>query len=155
MAGLAARDSAVRALVRSPANGRSTALAGDLWRLAALRRTVRAGHLHTDATVEEGGRRLVLTSRPGPAPAARRRLTPDVAAALENGTLAELIWDHGAVGEAIPLLGDGLLPASVGHRGVAGAHAFSALVELARREPRAVLDALDPLLSDGGEPRPA
>jgi hypothetical protein len=158
MAGLAARDPAVRTLAvssRASANGGRSALAADLWRLAALRRAVRAGLVHTVASVEEGGRRVVLASLPGPAPTERRPLTEEVRAAIESGALTELIWDHSAVGDVIPLLAEGLLVTRVGERGTSGAHDFCALVELGRRHPQGVLEALGPLLAGETGTQPA
>jgi hypothetical protein len=57
------RDVALRRLGRLAGASELAVLAGDLWRLTALRRGVRLGQFATVATLEEGGRRLVLTTR--------------------------------------------------------------------------------------------
>jgi hypothetical protein len=153
MATLVARDRPVRGLAwaaPSVVRVRPGGLARDLWRLAALRRAVAAGLVHTVARVELEGRRIVLTSRPGPKPEGGSSFIAQASDALERGRLEQLIWDHG-VTEAIPLLGEGLLLTRIGHHGVGGAHGFSALVEVARRNPRAVRDALGPLLVDASD----
>ncbi len=144
MAGLVAHDAPVRAL--ASIDGGIGSLARDLWRLAALRRAVRTGLVHSTATLEDRGRRLVLTSRPGRAAGGGTSIAADVRAALESGSLAELIWNHSPVGEGIPLLGAGLVLSHVGDHGVPGAYAFGPLVDLARRRPDAALAALGPLL---------
>jgi hypothetical protein len=145
MTALAIRDPEVRRL--APFAGRSrvgaAALAQDLWRLAALRRGVRAGLFSASATLENSSRRLVITTDAGPP---HEGGADGLAEALASGTVEELIWNHSRVGTQVPLIGAALVPSRVGSERVAGAHSFRALVELARSAPEQTISALKPLL---------
>jgi hypothetical protein len=143
---LRARDPAVRELGR--AAPRSHSLDEDLWRLAALRRAVARGLFHVAPSMEDGGRRLVLTSRPRGEPRGALLALDDVRRVLEGHRLRQLVWDHGAVGDAVPLLGSGFVPTLVGDDGVPGAYAFGPLIEQAHARPSAALTALAPFLAE-------
>jgi hypothetical protein len=99
--------------------------------------------------------RLTLGSRPAGADAA---LTPpdgrlvfaQVARALRDGFLREVVWNHAAVAEYvwIPLVAGRKYGVHVGYHGLNGVHSFRALVPLGERLPEAVLAALAPLLTE-------
>ena len=151
MTSLVVRDPAVRRLARlayrdAAPRGR-TALAGDLWRLAALRRGVRLGLFGVDASLEHDGQRLVLTSTAGARSDGAAPSEGAVRAGLETRTLRELVWDHSAFGPLVPLVAGSVLPTAVGEHGVPGGHSFEALLAVGRRRPRAVAEALAPLLA--------
>jgi hypothetical protein len=146
---LIARDPDVR---RFAVGHPSAALFRDLWRIAALRRAVRKGVFAVESQLEERGCRLVLTSRPL-APAGTATVSVGaVRSAIERGTLAELVWNHSLVGEAVALVGERLVPTIVGDHGVRGAYAFGPLVGLAGDRPDLGLAVLAPFL--GGDPSP-
>lgn len=129
-----ARDRAVRRLA---IDGRfDRGLAGDLWRLAALRRSAER-NFHLNASLEDG-RRLVLTSTLTP-PA------PNEIAEIRAGDVDEIVWNHSPVGLNIGLLRNGALDVPVGRR-VPGSYRFDALVRLSRHSPGHVDAALDPLV---------
>lgn len=157
MATLVIRDESVRRLAGAARDG-NVGLVRDLWRLAALRRAVAVGLLHSEPSLEDDGRRLVLTSRPGPTAGRTRSIADEVASALRAGSLRELIWNHSTIGEGIPLIGAGLVLSHVGDHGVAGAYSFARVMEVARHEPERVVAALAPLLlatAAGGGEQPA
>jgi hypothetical protein len=139
------RDGPVRRLALADRNAR---LFEDLWRLAVLRRTARErGQFHVHALLEADSRRLFLESSPGPASTdGRVSLAPEVSAALSSASLQEIVWSHAGVGQTVPLLDNGFLPVHVGDRGLPGAYGFDELVNLSRRAPERVLEALEPLL---------
>ena len=142
MAALILRDPDVRRLAVDAARTGHAGAARDLWRLATLRRGVRAGLFSAEASLE--GRRVVISTAPGKG--AARASHDGVAEALAAGTVDELIWNHTRVGELVPLVGASLVLTEVGEHGVAGAHSFDALLELARSSPGHTLAALEPLL---------
>jgi hypothetical protein len=133
-------------------------LADDLWRLAALRRMVlRGDDVHVVPTLELDGRRLLFVLRPGRMKGTNSgaQMRPSVAAAAAGGMLDEIIWDHTAVSEHVPLLGAHALHAPVGRHGIAGAHRFRAIEKLSTLLPNLVMDAFDPLLPQEPSVRPA
>jgi hypothetical protein len=132
-------------------------LADDLWRLAALRRMVLRGDLHVVPTLELDGRRLLFVVRPGRTKGANSdaQIRSSVATAAAGGVLDEIVWDHTAVSEHVPLLGAHALHAPVGHHGIAGAHRFRAIEDLSKPLPNLVLDAFDPLLAQEPSVRPS
>lgn len=142
---LVLRDGAVRRLAFT---ARDSRLTGDLWRLAALRRTARRwGPFHVRAALESEGRRLIFESIPGPpGPNGSETLAPAVRTALSSGSLDEILWNHSTIGPTMPLIANGLLAVPVGYRGVPGAYGFDELVEFSRRAPEPVMEALEPLL---------
>jgi hypothetical protein len=92
-------------------------------------------------------RRLLLvgTVEPEQDVVERARLQERVAAAIRAGRLEEIVWDNSAV---TPRLVFPTLPPStlaIGYHVIDGAHRFSALTELARRDPDAMIQALEPL----------
>ena len=142
MTALTIRDPTVRRLAWHGARGDGdrAALAHDLWRLAALRRGVRAGLFSAAATLEESGRRLVITTSAEPM---ERGDADGFAEALSSGSVEELIWNHTHVGAHVPLIGTALVQSPVGAN---GSHSFSALLKLVRSAPDDALAALEPLL---------
>src|SRR5207247_6503320 len=88
---------------------RDSELAGDLRRLAALRRGVERGALDVRPSLEDDGSRLFLESRPGIGEKPEEHLL-----AVPSAPIREMVCNHHtAVGETIPLLGHGLPPAQV------------------------------------------
>jgi hypothetical protein len=143
-AALVARDPSVRRLA---AAGRQTtdrgALAGDLWRLAILRRAAGNGGWFTvGASLEDDGRRLLFSSQtPNDPPRSDTIDLTRVGSAVE-----EIVWDHSALGETVALVGGRVVATPVGHHGIPGAHSFRALVELSRSAPQLLAEALEPLV---------
>jgi hypothetical protein len=119
--------------------------AGDLWRLAALRRE----GAQVTASLERAGRLLVLTSKHK----GERGYAADIREAVRRGSLEAIVWDHTDAGATVPLLRGGRLQLRLGRDGVEGAYSFIALPRLARIAPELVLAALDPVL--GKEAAPA
>jgi hypothetical protein len=101
---------------------------------------VRAGLFHVVPSLEEAGRRLVLTARPG-----------EGASDPVSELPAEVIWDHTLVSDTVPLVGRAGLRTVVGSRGAGGAHAFAALAALSRRRRAVGLAALAPPSRDAAE----
>jgi hypothetical protein len=96
-------------------------------------------------------RRLTLIGTATPS----RNAPPDglysrVAAALREHRLEELVWDNSAVTEALKFMSIPIPSLEIGYHVIAGAHSFTALLELARRDPECVVPALGPLF----RPRP-
>jgi hypothetical protein len=121
-------------------------LLSDLWRIAALRRSWAEGAgFHVESVVDPP-RHMLLSARAS----LSSRAPGDGLAALAGGELAEIVWDHSRVGENVPLFGGSFLSVPLGHHGVIGAHSFSALVELSRRSPQALLDVFGPFLTRRG-----
>jgi hypothetical protein len=146
------------ALIVRDATLRRLALAGlssprglgrDLWRLTALRNGVRRGAFHVRPELDGDGV-LLFSSRPGPPPEGRLAGT---ATALADGSVDEIVWNHSRLAVAAGLGGGALLAIPVGHHGVDGAYSFATLAALAKRKPKPVLAALEPLLREPvGEP---
>jgi hypothetical protein len=155
----------IDALARSPhaESGRAgDRLLHDLVRLAAAA----AAHLRElryfgppfDVRLEFDPRlhTLTLVSTPGPessqSASQRAQLRDPVASAARAGNL-ELTWDHRAVGSSLvfptPVVWTAAL--EIGYHLVYGAHRFTALEELTRRDPERMIDALEPLF----RPRPS
>jgi len=149
----------VAALADAEAEPRRERLRHDLVRLAAAE----AAHLRElrylgspfDVRLELAGdeRRLTLVGSRTPAPdaAERAELRDRVAAAIRAGRLEEVVWDNSAVEGYLAFPSFPIASLEVGYHVKGGAHRFSALSELARRDPDAVIAALAPLF----EPRPA
>jgi hypothetical protein len=147
MTGLTIADRDVRRLALRAARARrgGPEVARDLWRLAALRRGVRAGLFAASASLEDSGRRLVISTQPDTA-AAGEADANGLIDALSAGGVEELIWNHTRVGELVPLVGTNLVATEVGAHGIAGAHSFAALLDLLRTAPDEAIAALAPLL---------
>lgn len=144
--------------VQALAKGADDRLLRDLVRLAAAS----AAHLRElsyfgppfDVRLELGAeeRRLTLvgTTERAQDAAERTELRDRVAATIRDGRLEEIVWDNSAV-ECYLLFPS--LPVSsldIGYHVINGAHRFTALAELAQRDPDAALAALEPLF----RPRP-
>jgi hypothetical protein len=151
---VAASDQHLRRLARAGL-GRKR-LTQDLRRLAMMRRGVARSGFHVVAEIVPEERLLLLSSRPGPAPAGQRDVSEAVAAAFEADAVERIVWNHSRVSVSAGVAGGSLMLSAVGHHGVDGAYAFQALPTLARPRPDLVLGALEPLLREPApEPTPA
>jgi hypothetical protein len=151
---LVARDAPLRRLALigfSDPGARAAGLAADLRRLTALRYGVRRGSFHVEAELDPDEGLLFLSSRPGASEPGE--LAAAVASALESGAVESVVWNHSRVGVAAGIAGGTLLAVPVGKHGVDGAYGFRALPALARSRPKAVLDALEPLLHGHAQER--
>jgi hypothetical protein len=140
---LIVRDSTLRKLALAGLS-EPRGLGRDLWRLIALRYGVRRGTFHVRPELDEEGV-LLLSSRPGPPP---EGLVGSSAAALVDGAVCEIVWNHSRLAVSAGLAGGSLLAIPVGHHGVDGAYSFETLTALAKRKPRPVVAALEPLLRE-------
>lgn len=123
----------------------------DLVRLAAAA----AAHLRElhylgppfDVRVElsDGDRRLMLIGTPEPVQEDRGALHERVAAAIRERELEEVVWDNNAVRESLKFPSISIPSLDIGYHVVGGAHRFTALMELADRDPDGVIAALGPL----------
>ena len=68
-----------------------------------------------------------------------------VAAAIREKNLEEIVWDNSAVSESLKLVSTPISSLAVGYHVIGGAHSFTALMEVARRDPERVVTALEPL----------
>jgi hypothetical protein len=97
----------------------------------------------------EETRLTLVGTQAAPQDAAERgRLRSRVAAAIRQGRLQEILWDNSAVEGYLTFP---TVPASsltIGYHVVNGAHRFTALSELARQDPDAVISALEPLFRE-------
>lgn len=93
----------------------------------------------------DGDRRLTLVGVPEPAQGDRDELRDRVAAAIREGRLEEIVWDNSAVRESFKFLAIPIPSLEIGYHIVGGAHRFTTLMELARRDPDGVVSALGPL----------
>jgi hypothetical protein len=143
---VSSRDAAVRRLAGLA--GKTQALREDLWRLAALRRGVRHGHFSAIATLEDDGRRLLVTTK-APKCAGDGVPASELREALDSGRIKEIVWNHSFVSTVVPLVGSGLVPGAVGTHGIPGAYRFSSLEGLGRRFPEETFAALGPFLERG------
>lgn len=132
----------------------------DLFRLAVLT-SVQRGDLELrepfriHARFDAPKRRLTLTSRP-PDEDGRPPAT-DVLEAIRKDGITEIVWNHAAVGQFVPLPIPGLrrrVAFDVGRYDAYGVYRFEALADLARSRPELVIGALEPLLTTPAiEPR--
>jgi hypothetical protein len=141
-----AADGDLRRVAR--AGLRIKSLGPDLQRLTMLRRGVARSTFHVVAEVVPEEQLLLLSSRPGPAPAQALDARETVSSALAADELKRIVWNHTAVSVAASAGGGSLFALAVGHDGVDGVYAFRALPALARVQPDVVLDALEPMLRD-------
>jgi hypothetical protein len=130
---------AARAAVASTI-ARRAGVAGDLWRLTALRYGTRRGTFHVEAELDAGV--LFLSSRPGRGIEAQQQTQPRP----EIEALSEIVWNHSRVGVAAGLAGGTLLAIPIGNHGVEGAHSFRSLAALSTEQPEVVLEALEPFV---------
>jgi hypothetical protein len=142
----------------------------DLVRLGALH-AARRGRLPAQLPLwelvvdwEDGLGRLTFGSVPRDG-ARSRPLRDDVdarsvaRAALEDGRVTEIVWNHSAMGEnfGARVLGWVYSELPVGYHLLPGAHSFGGLVRLLARHPAAVRAAIEPLLGprpDASPPHP-
>jgi hypothetical protein len=129
----------------------------DLDRLAAAT----AAHLRElrylgrpfDVRLELGDddRRLTLvgTRESGQSASERREIGNRVAAAIHDGRLEDIVWNNSAVG-SLTFMTFPVASLDIGYHVTGSTHCFTALIELARRDPEGVTSALEPLL----RPRP-
>lgn len=99
------------------------------------------------STYQEAERRLTIVSMHDPSPPAAPLDPQRLLGPLRSGEL-EIVWNHVAVGEYVPvtLPGNRTLPVYVGYHGISGAHSFRALRRLGTIMPERVLGALEPVL---------
>lgn len=92
-------------------------------------------------------RRLVLVGAPATSGDDRdlAGLRSRVDAAIRTGRLEEIVWDNSAVAPSLLFASFPLSRVEIGYHVVGGAHRFTALVDLARRDPDGVVAALEPL----------
>ncbi|HZT44797.1 MAG TPA: hypothetical protein VFA24_01350 [Gaiellaceae bacterium] len=114
-------------------------LTEDLLRLGAVRRAHRGYPTRKafaiEALLDSASSRLLLVSRPKQAPV-RGEAAEAIHAAIGDGRITEVVWNHRAVGSryAVPLAGGRqMLP--VGYHGLTGVHEFSALRAVASDDP--------------------
>lgn len=134
----------------------SAELRYDLVRLAAAA----AAHLRElrylgapfDVRIEldDGDRRLMLvgTREPSQNESELEQLRRRASSAIREGRLEEIVWDNSAVE---PYLTFPSVPVSslvIGFHMISGAHRFTALTELSRRDPDGVIAALEPLFRE-------
>lgn len=95
------------------------------------------------------GRRLMLVGTRGPAQGASRRglLRTQVASAIREGRLEEIVWNNSDV-EGITFLTVPLASLEIGYHITSASHRFTALTELSRHDPDGVIAALEPLFLD-------
>jgi hypothetical protein len=97
----------------------------------------------------ESGRLMLIGTRERPQdPSELDRLREEVAAAIRSGRLQEIVWDNSAAGASLTFLTLPISSLEIGYHVVIGAHRLSALVEVARDDPDAVIAALNPLFRE-------
>jgi hypothetical protein len=158
----ALKHKALRRLVprmrhRSSGAPGSTRLWDDLFRLAVLT-SVHESSLDPAVpfaivpSYDADARRLTLTSLP-PGEVQRNGSGDGLAEAVRGGGVAELLWNHAAVGQFVGLRVP-ILPKrvsfDVGRYDAYGVYRFEALASLASQRPDLVLPALAPLLGPAG-----
>lgn len=150
----ALRRLAVLAQKRRPgSHGGETSLWDDLLRLALLT-SVQTGQLvpasgafRVHATLEDG--RLTFTSRPAGEPL-QPRPAAGAAAAIREGSLREIVWNHAAVGQYVTLplpLTEKRISFDVGRYDAYGVYRFDRLLAIAHDDPDLAFAALEPLLT--------
>jgi len=145
----------IETLAASADAGKRRRLHDDLVRLAAASavhlRELRDPGTPFDVVLEldDSSRRLTLVSV---ATASHTSTPPErIESAIRDRRLEEIVWNHSPVSTTlvfpVPILWPSL---EIGYHVVAGAHSFTAVAEIARTDPDAVIGALQPLL----RPRP-
>jgi hypothetical protein len=138
----------------------ATGLWDDLLRLALLTSVHEGslvpaeGRFHVVPTLEDG--RLLLSSRPAneARPGSIRRA---VAEAIERGHVKEIVWNHAAIGQYVPLslpFVEKRISLDVGRYDSYGVYRFEQLVRVAHEEPNLVVAALAPLLGEAAPSDP-
>jgi hypothetical protein len=148
----------IESLARAePETARRERLLYDLDRLAPAT----AAHLRElrylgrpfDVRLELGDddRRLTLvgTREPGQSASERREIGDRVASAIGEGRLEDIVWNNSAVG-SLAFMTFPVASLDIGYHVTGSTHRFTALIELARRNPEGVVSALEPLF----RPRP-
>jgi hypothetical protein len=92
---------------------------------------------------------LVGTREPGESATERRDVGDRVASAIRQGRLEEIVWNNSAIG-GLTFMTVPIASLDIGYHITGSTHRFTALLELARRDPEAVVSALEPLF----RPRP-
>lgn len=94
----------------------------------------------------DDNRRLMLVGIPEPPPIAAQpeQLRDRVTSAIREGRLDEIVWDNSAVRDSLKFLSIPIPSLEIGYHVIGGAHRFTALMELAGRDPDSVIEALDP-----------
>ena len=105
--------------------------------------------------LDDDSRRLLLLStlEQTQSPEERERVRVRLEQSIRDGRLEEIIWNHSNVGYALtlPFAAIKTVWLEIGYHLVYGAHRFSVLGDLARRDPEGVLAALEPIF----RPRPS
>ena len=99
----------------------------------------------------DGERRLTLvgTKEPAQSGPERREIGDRVRSAILEERLEEIVWNNSEIG-GLTFLTMPISSFDIGYHVTGATHRFSALIELARREPERVISALEPLF----RPRP-
>ena len=95
--------------------------------------------------LSEDERRLTLVGVAQAAQENREDFRDRVATAIRQRRLEEIVWDNSAVRESFKFLAVPLPSLEIGYHVVGGAHRFTALMDVAGRDPDAVIEALAPL----------
>ena len=97
--------------------------------------------------LDDDARRLTLVGTPAPSQSAseRAQVRNRVTTAIHEGRLEEIVWDNSAVEAYLTFASAPISSLEIGYHVINGAHRFTALIKLARREPANVISALDPL----------
>lgn len=97
--------------------------------------------------LDDDARRLTLVGTPAPSQdaAERAQQRERVTAAIHEGRMEEIVWDNSAVEAYLTFASAPISSLEIGYHVINGAHRFTALIELARREPASVISALEPL----------
>jgi hypothetical protein len=85
---------------------------------------------------------LVSTREPAQNASERENLENRVAGAIHDGRLEEIVWDNSTVGDSLRFASFPPSSLRIGYHVIPGAHSFTALTELARRDPAGVVAAL-------------
>jgi len=156
--GLIERFPEIAALADAEAEApRREKLVHDLERLATasaahvreLRYLGRPFDIRLELDDEERRLTLVGTKEPAQSGPERREIGDRVGAAIREQRLEELVWNNSEIG-GLTFLTVPVASLDIGYHVTGATHRFSALIELARREPERVIAALEPLF----RPRP-
>jgi hypothetical protein len=101
--------------------------------------------VRVDFDEEAGKLMLVSVQRPSQDAAELNRLYGQLASAIQGERLQEIVWDNSALGGSLSFETFPISSLEIGYHVVGGAHRFTGLEELARRQPEEVLAAFAPL----------